>query len=52
MMAAALTRWRQPPNAEHVIDEARRRTGLSDFGDIPFERPLRIFLQACRDEAI
>jgi hypothetical protein len=50
-MATALARWRQPPSAEHLIDEAQRRTGLRDFGDIPFELPLQIFLQACADEA-
>jgi len=46
-----LARWRQPPSALHLIDEARRRTGLSDFGDIPFERPMRMLLRACREEA-
>ena len=46
-----LARWRRPPSAEHLIDAAQRRTGLSDYGDIPFERPMRILLQACREEA-
>ena len=43
--------WRRPPSAEHLVDEAQRRSGLSDFGDIPFERPLRILLRACAEEA-
>jgi len=51
MIRGVLARWRQPPSAQHLIDEARRRTGLDDYGDIPFERPMRIFLQACREEA-
>jgi Sulfotransferase family len=51
MIPDMLACWRQPPSAEHLIAEARRRTGLSDFGDIPFERPMRILLQACREEA-
>ncbi|HUC08881.1 MAG TPA: sulfotransferase [Stellaceae bacterium] len=46
-----LARWRQPPSPEHLIAAARRRTGLSDFGDLPFERPLRHLLQACGEEA-
>jgi hypothetical protein len=51
MITAALARWRQPPSAERLIDEAQRRTGLSDFGEFQFEQPLRILLQACREEA-
>ena len=51
MIPDVLARWRQPPSALHLIDEARRRTGLSDFGDIPFERPMRMLLRACREEA-
>ncbi|MFZ3233941.1 MAG: sulfotransferase [Stellaceae bacterium] len=46
-----LAGWRRPPSVEHLVDEARRRSGLSDFGDIPFERPLRMLLDACADEA-
>lgn len=51
MITPALARWRAPPSAEHLIDEAQRRTGLRDFGDIPFEAPMRKLLQACREEA-
>jgi len=34
-------RWRAPPSIAGLIEAARRRTGLSDFGDIPFERSLQ-----------
>jgi Sulfotransferase family len=51
MISDALFRWRQPPSAEQLIDEAQRRSGLHDFGDFPFERPMRLLLQACAEEA-
>lgn len=51
MIADASARWRRPPSAERLIEQARRRTGMTDFGDIPFEQPLRRLLQACREEA-
>lgn len=51
MIADAAARWRRPPSAERLIEQARRRTGMTDFGDIPFEQPLRRLLQACREEA-
>ncbi len=51
MIPDVLARWRRPPSPEHLIDAARRRAGLTDFGDIPFERPMRLLLQACREEA-
>ncbi|HEY2539613.1 MAG TPA: sulfotransferase [Stellaceae bacterium] len=50
-MIEVFSRWRQPPSAEYLIEKAQRRTGLSDFGDLPFERPLRLLLQACDEEA-
>ena len=50
-MVDGLTRLRRPPSAEALIARARRRTGLVDFGDIPFARPLQMLLDACRDEA-
>jgi Sulfotransferase family len=50
-MIAAISRWRRPPSAEYLIEQAQRRTGLSDFGDLPFEQPLRLLLQACDEEA-
>jgi hypothetical protein len=51
MIAGALVRWRQPPSAEHSIAEAQRRTGLSDFGDLAFEQPMRLYLRALSEEA-
>jgi Sulfotransferase family len=50
-MVDALTRLRRPPSAEYLIAQAQRRSGLVDFGDIPFERPLQILLNACGEEA-
>ena len=50
-MLNALTRLRQPPSAEQLITRARRRAGLTDFGDVPFERPLQMFLSVCREQA-
>jgi hypothetical protein len=46
-----LAGWRRPPSAEHLVDQARHRSGLDDFGDIPFEHPLRMLLEACAGEA-
>ena len=34
-----------------LLDEARRRTGLSDFGDDAFREPLALFLRALESEA-
>ncbi len=39
------------PTADRLIARARRRTGLSEFGDTSFAEPLRVFLRACREEA-
>jgi hypothetical protein len=50
-MIMSLARWRQAPSAEYLIEKAQRRTGLSDFGDLPFEQPMRLLLQACAEEA-
>jgi hypothetical protein len=36
---------------DDLVDRCRRATGLADFGDIPFRDGLRIFLQACSEEA-
>ena len=41
---------REPLGADELIARARRRTGLVDFGDTPFEESLRHFLRACREE--
>lgn len=50
-MLNPLTRLRRPPGAEHLITRAQRRVGLTDFGDVPFERPLQMFLSSCREQA-
>ncbi|HEY3909510.1 MAG TPA: sulfotransferase [Stellaceae bacterium] len=42
---------RRPPTAQALIARARQRMGLADFGDFPFERPLQMLLEACREEA-
>jgi hypothetical protein len=42
---------RQPLDAEALLKRAQRRVGLTDFGDIPFLEGLRMFLQACAEEA-
>ena len=34
-----------------LLEQAQRRTGLSDFGDWPFREGLRRLLDACADEA-
>ena len=50
-MFEPLSNLRRPPSAEYLIARAHRRTGLTDFGDTPFERPLQVLLDACRTEA-
>ena len=35
----------------HLLDKAVRETGLDDFGDAWFERPLEVLLDAVRSEA-
>ena len=37
--------------ADDLIQRARRRTGLEDFGDVDLSEPLRRFLEACADDA-
>src|SRR5262249_45016152 len=41
---------RHPLDADALIARVQRRTGLVDFGDAPFEEPLRKFLRACLEE--
>src|ERR1700751_1297451 len=36
---------------ESLMETARRRTGLTNFGDIVFHEPLRRLLDSCRNEA-
>lgn len=42
-----------PPALEYgtLLQQARDHTGLDDFGDCWFEKPLRVLLDALRDEA-
>ena len=42
---------REPLDADHLIDVARQRTGLTEFGKTPFLGPLQIFLRAAYAEA-
>ena len=49
-VADVLAVQRDRLGADELIMRAQRRTGLGDFGDAPFEKPLRIFLRACREE--
>jgi hypothetical protein len=37
--------------AEELLERARRRAGLTDFGDTPFLEGLQMFLEACTEEA-
>ena len=37
--------------ADDLIERARRRTGLDDFGDTPFREGLDVLLRACNEEA-
>jgi hypothetical protein len=50
-LADAVGILRRPLDADALLDLARRRSGLSDFGDLSFIDPLRHFLRACVDEA-
>ena len=51
MIADALAPLWPLPDADALIARSRRRTGLHDFGDAQFEKPLQILLRACREEA-
>ena len=50
-MAHALTPLRDPLRADKLVALARRRTGLTEFGETPFNGPLQNFLHACLKEA-
>jgi len=41
----------RPLDMESLMEAARRRTGLTNFGDIAFHEPLRRLLDSCRNEA-
>ena len=49
--AGAFGRSSHPLSARELVELARRRTGLADFGDEPFEEPLQILLESYEDEA-
>ena len=49
--AEGLGLLRRPLQAEPLVALARRRSGLSDFGDTEFNDPLQRLLAACGDEA-
>lgn len=38
-------------DVDNLLRTARRRTGLTDFGDAPLRTPLRVLVQTCDDEA-
>lgn len=38
-------------NDEELLESARKRAGLTDFGDHPFRHGLRVLLESCREEA-
>ena len=50
-MAEGPTRRRVKLDAESLMAEARKKTGLSDFGDDQFREPLEVLLRALREEA-
>ena len=50
-LAAVFAPSREPMKADQLISLARRRTGLTEFGEVQFFEPLQIFLRACFEEA-
>jgi hypothetical protein len=50
-VTSAIVPLREPLSADRLVALAQRRTGLTEFGDTPFQRPLQHFLQASFDEA-
>lgn len=50
-LADVLRPRHEPLNADRLIDAARRRTGLIEFGETPFRIALEQFLSACCAEA-
>ena len=49
-MGDAVGLLRRPLRADELVESARRRTGLHDFGGDDFGEPLAHFLEACTDE--
>jgi hypothetical protein len=50
-LADALGLLRRPMDADELVAIARKRSGLTEFGDMSFVEPLRRLLAACKDEA-
>ena len=51
MLGDAFAPLHQPMSADELIDLANRRAGLTDFGETPFQAPLRNLLRACFEDA-
>jgi Sulfotransferase family len=51
MLGDAFAPFREPISADELIVLAQRRTRLTDFGETPFEAPLRNLLRACFEDA-
>ena len=51
MLGDALAPVREPLSAEQLIALARRRTGLTEFGETDFLDPLQKLLRACYEDA-
>lgn len=43
--------WRRRLSMEEILDAARRRTGLTDWGEERFLEPMRVLLASLEDEA-
>jgi hypothetical protein len=50
MLADAFAPFRDPLSADQLIALARRRTGLTEFGETAFLDPLQKFLRACHED--
>jgi hypothetical protein len=50
-LADAFASSHQPLSADELITLAHRRSGLTDFGQTPFQAALRKFLRACFEDA-
>ncbi len=50
MLGDAFAPLREPLSADQLITLARRRTGLSEFGETAFLDPLQTFLRACNKD--
>ncbi len=50
-LAGPFVKWLVSLDAETLLDKARRKTGLSDFGAASFREPLSVLLRALESEA-